>query len=141
MKIKIKKLHKDAIVPRYAYSDDAAMDLYSIEDVLLKPGEHKTVCTGIATEFPPDYAALIWGKSGLASKKGIGTLAGVIDCGYRGEWKVVVFNFSNEDYLVKKGEKIAQFLIQPVAHMEVEEANELSESVRGTKSFGSSGLK
>lgn len=141
MKLKIKKLHKDAVVPKYAYADDAAMDLYSIEDLLIKSGEHKTIGTGIASEFPVGYAALIWGKSGLASKNGIDNLAGVIDCGYRGEWKVVMFNFSNADYQVRKGEKIAQFLIQPVSHLETEEVADLSEAVRGVKGFGSSGSK
>ncbi|MDP3027803.1 MAG: dUTP diphosphatase [Nanoarchaeota archaeon] len=140
IKIKIKKLHPDAILPNYAHLGDAGMDLYSVENITIAPGKRALVPTGITTEIPEGYVALIWDKSGLAAKSGIKTMAGVIDCHYRGEWKIVLFNTSENNYEVKKGEKIAQALIQPVASPEIEEVSELSDTSRGEGSFGSTGL-
>jgi dUTP pyrophosphatase len=139
--LKIKKLHQDAIVPHYVHDGDAGMDLYSLEEIIIKAGERATVGTGIATEFSRGYVALVCDKSGLASKAGIKTMGGVIDCNYRGEYKVIMFNTSKQDYTVKKGEKIAQVLIQPVIQAEIEEVNELSDTSRGEGGFGSTGLK
>jgi dUTP pyrophosphatase len=140
MKIKIKKLHPDAIIPKYAHLGDAGMDLYSVEDIILKPKHRVIVRTGLAIELPKDYVALVWDKSGI-SKKGITTLAGVGDSGYRGEYKIVLINLSSQDYFIKKGEKIAQLLIQPIITPEIEEVKELSETSRGKGAFGSTGLK
>ena len=140
IKIKIKKLNPEAILPNYAHSGDAGMDIYSVENITIAPGKRALVSTGITTEIPEGYVALIWDKSGLAAKSGIKTMAGVIDCHYRGEWKIVLFNTSENNYEVKKGEKIAQALIQPVASPEIEEVSELSDTSRGEGSFGSTGL-
>lgn len=140
MKIKIKKLHPDAVIPNYAHPGDAGMDLYSIEeDFILRPGERKMVGTGISAELPEGYVALIWDKSGVGSK-GIKRLGGVIDCHYRGEYKVVLINLSNEDYEIKKKQKIAQVLIQKIENPEIEIVEELSETPRGEGGFGSTGL-
>lgn len=141
IKIKIKKLNPDAIIPHYAHLGDAGMDIYSVENIIIAPGKRVLVSTGITTEIPEGYAALIWDKSGLAAKSGIKTMAGVIDCNYRGEWKIVLFNTSENNYEVKKGEKIAQALIQPVVNPEIEEVSELSDTSRGEGSFGSTGIK
>ena len=127
-------------LPKYANIGDAGMDIYSVENVIIAPGKRVLVSTGITTEIPEGYVALIWDKSGLAAKSGIKTMAGVIDCNYRGEWKIVLFNTSENNYEVKKGEKIAQALIQPVASPEIEEVSELSDTSRGKGSFGSTGL-
>jgi len=140
MLIKIKKLKSEAIIPHYVHEGDAGMDLYSCEDVVIHPGERATICTGIATEFPLGYVALVWDKSGLAAKSGLKTMAGVIDCGYRGEWKIVLFNTSILEYAVKKGEKIAQVLFQKIEVPQVEEVFELADSSRGETGFGASGL-
>ncbi len=142
VEIKFKKLDFGAKVPVYATEGDAGMDLFSNEELILKPGERVLVSTGISSEFPMGYVALIWDKSGLAVKKGIKTMAGVIDCGYRGEWKIALYNTSNEDFKIEKGDKIAQALIQPIEHASIKEVSEdLSESERGEGGFGSTGIK
>jgi dUTP pyrophosphatase len=137
MIIKAKKIHKDAIIPKHLLHGDAGLDLHSVEDVVLKPGERFAVPTGLAFEFPEGYVALIWDKSGLALKKGIKTMGGVIEHTYRGEYKIIMLNTDREDLVIKKGDKIAQMLIQPVMSVEVKEAKELSQSARGNHGFGS----
>jgi len=139
MKLKIKKVRPDAVVPRYAYDGDAGMDFYSNENLVLKPSHRALVRSGIAMEFPKGYVALGWDKSGI-SKKGIKTMAGVIDSGYRGEIIFTLVNLSSKNYEVKKGQKIAQVLIQKVERPEVEIVSDLSETARGDGGFGSSGL-
>ncbi|OGJ21100.1 deoxyuridine 5'-triphosphate nucleotidohydrolase [Candidatus Pacearchaeota archaeon RBG_13_36_9] len=139
MQLKIKKLNPEAKLPSYAHKGDAGLDLFSCEDAVLKPGERKMFSTGISTEFPEGYVALIWDKSGIAAS-GIKTMGGVLEHTYRGEYKVITLNTSSENYEIKKGQKIAQLLIQPIVTAEVEEANELSETKRGEGAFGSTGL-
>ncbi len=141
VKIKIKKLYEDAIVPKYATEGDAGLDVYSRENYILKAGERHVFSTGISSEIPTGIVALLWDKSGLAAKNGLTVLGGVIDSGYRGEWMVVLLNSSKEDYQVKKGDKIAQALIQPVETAEIEVAKELTETKRGAGGFGSTGRK
>jgi len=141
MKIKIKKLKENAVVPGYAHEGDAGMDLFSAEDIVINPGERGIVCTGISVEIPNGYVGLVWDKSGLASKKGIKTMAGVMDSGYRGEWKIVLFNTGSEQHQIKEGDKIAQVLIQPIECAEIEEVKELEDSSRGDGGFGSTGLR
>jgi dUTP pyrophosphatase len=140
VKIKIKKLHPDAILPSYAHEGDAGLDLFSNEDIIIKAGERAIVSTGLAIGLPKGYVALVWDKSGLAAKNGIKTMAGVGDSGYRGEYKIVVLNTSKENFEIKKSQKIAQLLVQPIIHAEVEEVLELSESSRGANGFGSTGM-
>jgi dUTP pyrophosphatase len=141
MKLKIKKLNKDARLPKYTHVNDAGMDLFSIEDKTLESGE-KFVCrTGIALAIPTGYVGLIWDKSGIALKKGIKTMGGVIDSNYRGEIGVIMKNLSKEKYEIKKGEKIAQILIQKVESPEIEEVGNLDNTNRGDGGFGSTGIK
>lgn len=140
MEIKVKKIHPDAIVPSFANQTDAGMDLFSIEDVILKPGELQKIKTGLAIELPEGYVSLVWDKSGIASKY-IKTVAGVIDAGYRGEYLIALINLGKDDYLIRKGDKIAQVLIQEVNHPKVIETDNLSETSRGEGGFGSTGLK
>ena len=141
MTLKIKKLSPDATLPSYANKDDAGMDLYSNESVLISPHERKNISTGIAMIIPSGYAGLIWDKSGIAAKHGLKTLGGVIDAGYRGEIKIVVHNLSSVPYRVEKGTKIAQMLIQHIEQKDIMEVEELDETERGEKGFGSSGLR
>ncbi len=140
VELKVKRLREDAILPKYAHEGDAGLDVYSCEDAVLKAGERAMISTGISCEFPEGYVALVWDKSGLASKNGIKTMAGVIDCHYRGEWKIVLLNTSKEDIEIKKGQKIAQVLIQRIEKAEVKEVEELSDTTRGEGGFGSTGL-
>jgi len=139
IKVKIKKLKENAIIPAYAHTGDAAMDLFSTENYLVPAGKRHLVSTGIAMELPEGYFASIRGKSGLAYKKGISILGGVIEYTYRGEYGVIVLNTGEEDFEIKEGDKIAQVVIQPVASADVEEVGELSESFRGEGAWGSTG--
>lgn len=139
MKLKIKKLSPTAKLPTYANSQDAGMDVYSNQHLIIKPHHRVLVSTGISMEFPNGNVALVWDKSGLANK-GITTLAGVLDSGYRGEIKIALLNISSKDYEIKQGQKIAQILIQKVSQPKIEEVLDLENSQRGEKGFGSSGL-
>lgn len=140
VKLKVKKLHPDAILPHYAHQGDAGLDMYSIENITIAPGERAIVSTGVAIEYPEGYTSLFWDKGGLAAKNGITALGGVFEYTYRGEYKVILLNTSNQPYNIKKGDKIIQLLIQPIITAEVEETQELSETVRGEGRFGSTGL-
>ena len=142
MRFRIKRLHPDAIIPRYAHGphEDAGMDLYSVDSVTLYPGETRLVATGLAIELPPGYEAQIRPRSGLALKHAI-TLPNspaTIDPGYRGEIRVILRNLGSEPFLISAGERIAQMVIARYEAVEWEEG-ELGESVRGDGGFGSSG--
>lgn len=137
----VKKIHEDAVAPSYAHEGDAGMDLFSKEEIVLKPGERKVIGTGIAMAIPIGHVGLIWDKSGLAAKYGLKTMAGVVDSGYRGEVGVVLHNLSDKEYLVEKNSKIAQMLIQPVHSNQVIEVEDLDETARGDGGWGSTGLK
>jgi dUTP pyrophosphatase len=149
--MKVKLLHEDAKVPTKANKSDAGWDLYAIEDVTINGGERKTVKTGISIEIPEGYAGLIWPRSGLAVKKGIDVLAGVIDQGYRGEIMVCLFNSTiplplfetpqdeNVQVRIKKGDRIAQILFHETYQFKMHAVSELTTSERGGSGFGSSG--
>lgn len=139
VRVKIKKLKENAVIPFYAHAGDAAMDLYSCEDYIVPAGKRQLVSTGISMELPPGYFSSIRGKSGLAAKKGIDILGGVIEYTYRGEYGVIVLNTGEEDFVIKKGDKIAQVIIAPVASAEIEVSESLSDTVRGAGAFGSTG--
>jgi len=139
MQIKIKKLKPEAIIPSYAHPGDAGLDLHSIEDYELKPGERRDFNIGFALEFPEDYAAIVKDKSGLPKKVGIHTMGGVYDAGYRGEYNVILINLSDKPYKILKGDKIAQLVIFPISIAEFKEVDELNESSRGIGRFGSTG--
>lgn len=138
--IKIRKLHPEAMIPSYSNPHDAGMDFYSLETITLKPMQRHAFPTGISMAIPNGFVGLFWDKSGLASKHGLKTMAGVIDSGYRGEIKIVVKNLSDELYTVEKGKKIAQMLIQPIERRDIIEVKELDDTVRGDGGFGSTGL-
>ena len=141
MKIQIKKLHPDAKIPQFALKGDVGMDLYSIQNVILKPGERISCATGIAIKIPEGYAGLIWDKSGISHKSGIKSLGGVMDSNYTGEYLVGLINLSKEDFKIEKGQKIAQVLFQKIEIPEVEEVAELEQTNRGGGALGSTGLK
>jgi len=140
MKIRIKKLHPDAHLPAYAHGpvEDAGMDLRAVEQVLMQPGIAQGVPTGLAIELPPGYEAQVRPRSGLGLKHSLTVNFGTIDPGYRGEIRVVMFNLGRADYIVHKGDRIAQLVIGRYQGVEWEEG-ELGDSARGTGGFGSSG--
>ena len=141
MKIKIKRLHADAQIPRYAHGplEDAGMDLHSLERAVLTPGVAQGVPTGIAIELPPGFEAQVRPRSGMALKYSVRVNFGTIDPGYRGEIRVIMFNFGQADYVIEKGDRIAQLVIARYEGVEFEEGDELGESQRGEGGFGSSG--
>ncbi|MDI6736119.1 MAG: dUTP diphosphatase [bacterium] len=137
--IKIKRLCSFAQIPKYANRGDSGADLYAIENYVLQPFERKAISTGLCVEIPDGFEGQIRPKSGLALDSGITILnaPGTIDSTYRGEIKVILINLSSEIYQIKKGQKIAQIVISPIIHAEFREVEELAESRRGTKGFGS----
>ncbi len=139
MTLKAKKLHPDALLPKYALANDAGMDFYANETLVLPPQERKLVSTGIALAIPQGYVGLIWDKSGIALKHGLKVMAGVIDSGYRGEIKILLHNLSSQPFTIERGKKIAQMLIQPIERKNIVEVDELDETPRGEGGFGSTG--
>lgn len=144
LEVKIKKLSEKAILPKYQTEGAAGMDISACldETVTLKPMERKLISTGFAIAVPDGYAAFLYARSGLASKKGI-TLpncVGVIDSDYRGEVKVALVNLSDEEFLINDGDRIAQMVISPVNQAILIEADELTETQRAGGGFGSTGV-
>ena len=139
MQLKIKILKKGIKIPKYAYSGDAGMDLFSLENVKLKPKQRHTFWLGFACEFDKHFVVLIWDKGGVAVKKGLHTIAGVIDSGYRGEWNVNLLNISLETVEIKKGEKIAQAIFSQIEQPKIKIVKNLIDTERGDGCFGSSG--
>lgn len=139
MQFKVKLLNPDAKAPAYAHAGDAGMDVYSCEDYTLQPGERHMFKLGFCAEFDPGYVCLVWDRSGLAAKQGLTCLAGVVDAGYRGEYGIVTLNTSNEPIAIKKGDRIAQLLIQPVQSVDVDVVQELTDTSRSSGGFGSTG--
>ena len=142
--VKIKKLNENAVIPTYGSPYSAGADLYSaMEDVTIAPHATLLIKTGLALELPVGFAGLIYARSGLASKRGLAPAnkVGVIDCDYRGEVMVALHNHSEIPQVVAKGERIAQLVITPYVVADFEEADELSETVRGEGGFGSTGTK
>ncbi len=137
--IRIKRLCSFAQIPKYAHIGDSGADLYAVGDCLLQPFERKVIPTGLCVEIPAGFEGQIRPKSGLTLNSGITILntPGTIDSTYRGEIKVILINLSSEIYQIKKGQKIAQIVVSPVIHAEFKEVEELSESQRGPKGFGS----
>jgi dUTP pyrophosphatase len=140
MEVKIKRLDKELPLPQYAYDGDAGFDVYAAEDVKLNSLARAAVATGIALEIPEGFVGLVWDRSGLSIKHGIKTLAGVIDSGYRGEVKIGLVNVSPDSYEIKRGDRIAQILIQRCEQATLYAADELTDTQRGDKKFGSSGM-
>jgi dUTP pyrophosphatase len=140
MKLKVKKINTEAKLPIFQHPGDAGMDLFAAEEVILGAGEVKAVPTGIKMAIPDGYVGLIWDKSGI-SLQGVHRLAGVVDAGYRGEVKIVMVNLGKEPYVFKRGQKVAQMLIQPVHAVEIVDVGEgdLDETARGAGGFGSTG--
>lgn len=142
MKLLVEKINQKAIIPFQAHEGDAGMDLFSIEEVILKPMERKLIHTGIKIQLPKNTEAQIRPRSGLALKNGITVLntPGTIDEGYRGEIGIILINLGAEEFKVEEGMKVAQMVIKPTLSLEVEEVVELTETSRGEDGFGSTGV-
>ena len=141
VRIKVLKLDAGAQLPRYAHTGpfgDLAADLYALADATLSAGATMPVATGVAMEFPATHGALVEDRSGLAVR-GITTLAGVIDPGYRGEIRVVMTNLSAAAVEIKAGDRVAQLRMVRRIEAQFEEVTELAEAARGAAGFGSTG--
>ena len=141
IELAIQRLREDAVVPARAYPGDAGLDLAACERLELGPGERAVVGTGLAVAIPEGYAGFVQPRSGLASRNGISVVnaPGLIDSGYRGELRVVLLNTDRaESFVVEPGMRIAQLVVLPVPQLELVETEELPESERGVRGFGSS---
>jgi dUTP diphosphatase len=137
------RLREDAVVPERAYSGDAGLDLSACERVELPPGERALVGTGLAVAIPDGYAGYVQPRSGLAARHGITIVntPGLVDSGYRGELRVVLLNTDpRETFVVEPGMRIAQLVVVPVPEVEPVVVDELPESERGVRGFGSSAV-
>lgn len=141
--LKVKRLNSHACIPAYAHEGDAGLDLFASAPVVLQPGESALVPTGISLELPPGTEAQVRPRSGLALNHQITVLnsPGTIDAGYRGEIGVILINHGHHPFEVTIGMKIAQMVIQPVLRVTVEASEALSNTTRGEKGFGSTGLR
>ena len=139
--VKIKKI-ADVKTPFYAHKGDSGMDLYAAEEYLLKPMERRLIATGIRIAIPNGYEAQIRPKSGLAIENGISHVncIGTIDSSYRGEIKIPMINFSDKPYKIEKGNKIGQMVFAKVEEAIFEEVDELGQTTRNDKGFGSTGI-
>lgn len=141
--IRVKKLNEKAILPTYGSAEAAGADLYACleEPVTVGPGETAWIPTGIALEVPKGCAGLVYARSSLGVKRGLAPAnkVGVIDSDYRGQIHVVLLNHGKTEQTIRHGERIAQFLITPVLTPAYEEAEELSDTGRGSGGFGSTG--
>lgn len=141
--VKFKKLNKDAIIPDYAHKGDAGMDLYSIQDDIIEPLTWKLIPTGLACELPEGTEGQVRSKSGIALKNGVFVLntPGTVDENYRGEIGVVLYNLNTkEPFVIKKGQKIAQYVINAIEYVDTIEVEQLDSTDRGGGGFGSTGL-
>jgi dUTP pyrophosphatase len=137
----VRRLRGDAVLPARAYAGDAGLDLAACDRVELGPGERAVVGTGLAVAIPEGYAGFVQPRSGLAARHGISVVnaPGLVDSGYRGELRVVLLNTDlSEHFVVEPGMRIAQLVVLPVPELEIVETDDLPESERGVRGFGSS---
>ena len=143
IKVLVKRLEPSVKLPSYKTLGASGMDLmaYIDKSIELKPGESYLIPTGLSVAFPKEYEIQIRPRSGLAAKNKISVLntPGTIDSDFRGEIKVILFNHGNKSFKISNNDRIAQMILTPVIKMDLEETNELPESIRGEGGFGSTG--
>ena len=141
IRLAVRRLHDDAVLPERAYEHDAGLDLVAAERRELLPGERGVVGTGLAVAVPEGYAGFVQPRSGLAAEHGIAIVntPGLVDAGYRGEIRVILLNTDRErPFMVEPGMRIAQLVVLAVPDVDVAEVDELPETERGVRGFGSS---
>ena len=143
VKVLVKKLNSSAQLPSYKTSGASGMDLMACieKPINLKPGKSCLIPTGLSVAFSEKYEIQIRPRSGLAAKNNISVLntPGTIDSDYRGELRIILFNHSSESFTINNNDRVAQMVLTPVIKMELEEKNELPDSIRGEGGFGSTG--
>ena len=142
IKLPVKRLDPSIELPAYAREGDAGLDLRAAHDATLEPGRRGLVGTGLAVAIPPGYAGLVLPRSGLALSQGVTVLnaPGLVDAGYRGELKVLLVNHGEKPVTVRRGDRVAQLVVQSVERAEPIEVGELPASERGAGGFGSTGV-
>jgi dUTP pyrophosphatase len=143
IELPIQRLRDDAIVPARSYAGDAGLDLAACERVELAPGERALVPTGLAVAIPDGYAGFVQPRSGLASRHGITIVntPGLVDAGYRGELKIILLNTDPQDtFVVEPGMRVAQLVVMQIPGVDPVEVDELPQSERGVRGFGSSAV-
>ena len=143
VKVLVKKLNSAVKLPEYKTNGASGMDLIAFikESIIIKPKTSSLIPTGISVAFSEDYEIQIRPRSGLAAKYNISVLntPGTIDSDYRGEIKIIIYNHGDTDFNINNGDRIAQMILSPVIKMELEETNDLPETIRGSGGFGSTG--
>ena len=143
VKVLIKKLSSEVQLPSYKTLGASGMDLMAFikSSITVKPKTSSLIPTGLSIAFSEDYEVQIRPRSGLAAKNNISVLntPGTIDSDYRGEIKIIIYNHGNNDFLINNGDRIAQMILMPVVKIELEETNNLPETIRGKGGFGSTG--
>lgn len=141
IRVLIKKIHEDAILPIFAHDNDACADITSYENQLLKTGDSKVISTGIVMALPEGYECQVRPRSGLAANNGITVVnsPGTIDAGYRGEIKIILANLGTKEFRINKGMRIAQLAVRPVPKISFVEVENLDDTERATGGFGSTG--
>ena len=143
VKVLVKKLNSKVKIPEYKTTGSSGMDLMAFIDkeIRISPNSLKIIPTGLSIAIPEDLEIQIRPRSGLAAKSMISVLntPGTIDSDYRGELKIILFNHGNKDFIVNNNDRIAQMVLMPVLKMELEEVDQLPESIRGSGGFGSTG--
>ena len=143
VKVLVKRFDPKVKLPKYKTSGSSGMDIMAFieKPIKIKPGTSALVPTGISIAFPEEFEVQIRPRSGLAAKQSIGVLntPGTIDSDYRGEIKVIIFNHGESEFVVNCDDRIAQMILTPVLKIEFEEVNELPETIRGSRGFGSTG--
>ena len=142
MTVRFKRIHPEASLPAYARPGDAGMDLRSVDELVIPSGGRALVHTGLVMQLPPMFEAQVRPRSGLALKHGVTVLntPGTIDAGYRGEVGVILANFGDAPFAVKKGDRIAQVVVAPVTTAAIEETDVVDDTDRGGGGFGSTGV-
>ena len=136
--MKVKKLDPRARLPLRAHPTDSGADLFALERTVLPARGVVKVRTGVAVELPENTSGIIWGKSSVESR-GIKAMAGLVDAPYRGELLVCMYNLNDTDFVFEAGQKVAQLVVLPTLYPSFEEAEELSDTSRGSGGFGSTG--
>ena len=143
VKVLIKKLNSSVQLPSYKTNGASGMDLmaFTKKPINLEPGKSCLIPTGLSVAFPKEYEIQIRPRSGLAAKNNISVLntPGTIDSDYRGEIKIILFNHGDGNFIINNNDRVAQMVLTPIIKMELQETNELPESIRGEEGFGSTG--
>jgi dUTP pyrophosphatase len=139
--MKVERIHPDAQLPARGTDQAAGLDLSIVESVTIKPGQSAILHTGIRVAITPGWVGLIWPRSKLGAKKRIQVLAGVVDSDYRGEVMIALLNSGEEPLEIRRGDKVAQLILQPVSLCDVVEVEHLDETGRGKRGINCSELR